>query len=357
MLPYQNPKLPVEERLDDLISRMTIPELIAQTDQYSADGFVRRDGNGDAVAVEAQKLEEVFRGLSVGSVQPRCLTAAQINEIQRYALEKTRLGIPFLFSEEALHGVLARDATCFPQQIGLAATFDPELGRKMGRAAATEARARGIGELFAPVMDLSRDPRYGRMEENYGEDTFLGAQFARETVRGLQGDDLSAPDAVAAEPKHFTAYGTPTGGLNCAPCANSKHEVYSDHLPIFEAAYAEAGAMNAMCSYTAVDGVPVSMDKELLTGVLRENWGMRGFVRSDMTAVSRLWDWFFITEDPDEAIRLGLEAGVDLQLFDFSHEKWRDGIVTLIEQGRMDRAVLEQAARRVLRVKFLLGLF
>ena len=357
MLPYQNPKLDIEARLDDLIVRMTLQELIAQTDQYSADGVVRRDGNGDAAAVEPEKLEAVFGGMSVGSVQPRCLNAAQINEIQRYALEKTRLGIPFLFSEEALHGVLARDTTCFPQQIGLAATFDPELGYRMGRAAATEARARGIGELFAPVMDLSRDPRYGRMEESYGEDTFLGAEFARAGVRGLQGDDLSAPDAVAAEPKHFCAYGTPVGGLNCAPCANPKHEVWSDHLPVFEAAYLEAGAMNAMCSYTAVDAVPVSMDKELLTGVLRESWGMRGFVRSDMTAVSRLWDWFFITEDPDEAIRMGLEAGVDLQLFDFSHEKWREGIVRLIEQGRMDRAVVEQAARRVLRIKFLLGLF
>lgn len=357
MLPYQDPKLDIETRLDDLIARMTLPELIAQTDQYSADGFVRRDANGDAVAVETEKLDAVFGGMSVGSVQPRCLTARHINEIQRYAVERTRLGIPFLFSEEALHGVLARDTTCFPQQIGLAATFDPELGFQMGRAIAAEARSRGIGEVFAPVMDLSRDPRYGRMEENYGEDTFLGAAFARAGVRGLQGDDLSAPDAVAAEPKHFCAYGTPTGGLNCAPCANSRHEVYSDHLPVFEAAYLEAGAMNAMCSYTAVDGVPVSMDRDLLTKTLRKDWGMGGFVRSDMTAVSRLWDWFFITEDPDEAIRLGLEAGVDLQLFDFSHEKWRQGIRTLLQEGRMDRSTLKQAARRVLRVKMLLGLF
>lgn len=357
MLPYQNPNLDIEERLDDLISRMTLEELICQTDQYSADGFTRRGPQGEALQILEDKLEEVFRGYSVGSVQPRNLTAAHINQIQRYAIEKTRLGIPFLFSEEALHGVLARDTTCFPQQIGMAATFDPALGRKVGKAIAAEARARGIGELFAPVVDLSRDPRYGRMEENYGEDTYLGAQFAREMVLGMQGDELSAPDAVAAEPKHFAAYGTPTGGLNCAPCANPKHEVWSDCLPIFEAAYAEAGAMNAMCSYTAVDGVPMSMDKEMLTQVLRESWGMRGFVRSDMTAVSRLWDWFFITEDPDDAIRLGLEAGVDLQLFDFSHEKWMQGIVTLIEQGRMERSVLENAARRVLRVKFMLGLF
>lgn len=357
MLPYQNPQLDIEARLDDLMGRMTLEELICQTDQYSADGFTSRGPMGEALEIREDQLEAVFQGNSVGSVQPRNLTAAHINQIQRYAVEKTRLGIPFLFSEEALHGVLARDTTCFPQQIGLAATFDPKLGYQVGKASAAEARARGIGELFAPVMDLSRDPRYGRTEEAYGEDTYLGAQFAREMVLGLQGGDLTAPDAVAAEPKHFAAYGTPTGGLNCAPCANPKHEVWTDCLPIFEAAYLEAGAMNAMCSYTAVDGVPVSMDKELLTEVLREKWGMRGFVRSDMTAVSRLWDWFFITEDPDDAIRLGLEAGVDLQLFDFSHEKWRRGILNLVEQGRMDRAVLENAARRVLRVKMMLGLF
>lgn len=357
MLPYQNPQLDIEARLDDLMGRMTLEELICQTDQYSADGFTSRGPMGEALEIREDQLEAVFQGNSVGSVQPRNLTAAHINQIQRYAVEKTRLGIPFLFSEEALHGVLARDTTCFPQQIGLAATFDPKLSYQVGKASAAEARARGIGELFAPVMDLSRDPRYGRTEEAYGEDTYLGAQFAREMVLGLQGGDLTAPDAVAAEPKHFAAYGTPTGGLNCAPCANPKHEVWTDCLPIFEAAYLEAGAMNAMCSYTAVDGVPVSMDKELLTEVLREKWGMGGFVRSDMTAVSRLWDWFFITEDPDDAIRLGLEAGVDLQLFDFSHEKWLRGIVNLVEQGRMDRAVLENAARRVLRVKMMLGLF
>lgn len=351
MLPYKNPDLDIEKRLDDLISRMTLEELICQTDQYSSNGLI---ANGE---VDEKKLPEMFRGMSVGSVQVRPMHARISNALQRYAVEQTRLGIPFLFSEEALHGVSMEGSTCFPQQIGLAATFDPALGRAMGRAMATEARSRGIHETFSPVMDLGRDPRWGRTEESYGEDTHLSAEFARETVLGLQGGNLKNPDAVASEPKHYTAYGSPVAGLNCAPCSISRHEVFSDAQPVFEAAIKDAGAMNVMCSYTAVGNTPVSMDHELLTDVLREQWGMRGFVRSDMTAVSRLWDWFFITENEEEAIKLGMEAGVDLQLFDFPHETWQTGIKALVESGRMDRSVPEQAARRVLRVKMMLGLF
>ena len=351
MLPYRDAALPLEERLDDLISRMTLEELVLQTDQYGTHDLISEG------VVDENKLHETFRGMSVGSIQVRPMSARISNTLQRYAVEKTRLGIPFLFTEESLHGVSFEGSTCFPQQIGLAATFEPALGRAMGRAMATEARSRGVHETLSPVMDLGRDPRWGRTEESYGEDTYLSAQFARETVLGLQGDDLSAPDAVASEPKHYTAYGSPVAGLNCAPCSMSRHEVFSDAQPVFEAAIKDAGAMNVMCSYTAVGHTPVSMDHELLTEVLRDQWGMRGFVRSDMTAVSRLWDWFFITENEEEAIRLGMEAGVDLQLFDFPHETWQNGIKTLVESGRMDRAVLEQAARRVLRVKMMLGLF
>lgn len=355
MLPYQNPQLDIEARLDDLISRMTLQEMALQTDIYSCDDFMRRDEKG-MYTLLPEKLEPFFRGMSVGAMGPRC-TVEEINELQRYAVEKTRLGIPFLFCSEALHGAAFFDATCFPQQIGLAATFDPSLGRRMGRAVAKESRSRGICETFSPVMDLGRDPRWGRTEESYGEDTHLSAEFARETVLGLQGDDLRSPDAVASEPKHYTGYGSPVGGLNCAPCSMSRHEVFTDAQPVFEAAVKDAGAMNVMCSYTAIGNTPVSMDHEILTDVLREQWGMRGFVRADMTAVSRLYDWFYITETEEEAIRLGMEAGVDMQLHDFSHETWQQGLVNLVESGEMDRSVLERAARRILRVKMMLGLF
>lgn len=357
MFTYQNPDLPVEERLDDLLSRMTTEEKIMQTDQYFSGDFTTQDENGKVIAMDMQRFAELMHGNSVGSVQLRGMTAAQANTVQRYAVENTRLGIPFLFSEEALHGLFTNNATSFPQQIGLAATFDPALGREMGHAIASETRACGIHETYSPVMDLIRDPRYGRSEESYGEDTHLCAEFARETVRGMQGKSLKDPDAVAAEPKHYVGYGNPVGGLNCAPSTMGRHDVFSDCLPVFEAAFVDGKACDAMCSYNSIDSIPVSMDHEILTDVLRGQYGMPGFVRSDMTAVSRLYDWHFIAESPEEAIRLGLEAGVDLQLYDFPHDVWQNAIAHLIEDGKMKMSVLDTACRRVLRMKFLLGLF
>ncbi|MDO5484156.1 MAG: glycoside hydrolase family 3 N-terminal domain-containing protein, partial [Desulfovibrionaceae bacterium] len=304
----------IDKRVEELLNRMTLEEMILQTDQYFTQDFTLREERNGAeyvLSLDMEKVDSLLRGNSVGSIQARQLSPAQINELQRYAVEKTRLGIPFLFSEEALHGLCHNDATVFPQQIGLAATFRPKLGYRMGRAIGTETRAMGIHETYSPVMDLIRDPRYGRTEESYGEDTFLCSQFAREVVRGMQGENLSDPDAIAAEPKHYAGYGAPVGGLNCAPCAMGRHEVFSDCLPVFEAAFADAGAVDAMCSYNAIDGVPVAADHELLTEMLRDQWGMRGFVRSDLTAVKRLYDNHYLAETPQEAMAMGLEAGVD----------------------------------------------
>ena len=350
----------VDQKVEALLDQMTLEEMILQTDQYGSSDFTareRRNGDDYAVSLDMEKVDSLFRGNSVGSIQARQMTPAQINELQRYAVEKTRLGIPFLFSEEALHGFCHTGATVFPQQIGLAATFRPELGYGMGRAIGTETRAMGIHETYSPVMDLIRDPRYGRTEESYGEDTYLCSEFARATVKGMQGERLSDPDAIAAEPKHYAGYGAPVAGLNCAPCAMGRHEVFSDCLPVFEAAFADAGAMDAMCSYNAIDGTPVAADHELLTEVLRDQWGMRGFVRSDMLAVRRLYDNHYLAETKQEAMAMGLEAGVDVPLYDFTHEEWQDGLKELVLSGRLDKAVIRRACGRVLRAKFLLGLF
>ena len=243
---YKNPSLDIETRVKDLLDRMTLEEMILQTDQYYGYDFTCRNENGDVEFVDMQKLDTLLHGNSVGSIQPRGMTPRQVNQVQRYAVEHTRLGIPFLFSEEALHGFYNRHATSFPQQIGLSATFHPELGRRMGHAIATEARAMGIQETYSPVMDLIRDPRYGRTEESYGEDTCLCAAFAREVVAGMQGERLTDPDSVAAEPKHYVGYGAPVGGLNCAPSAMGRHQVFSECLPVFEAAFLESGAVDAM---------------------------------------------------------------------------------------------------------------
>lgn len=357
MYPYQDSTNPIETRLQDLLSRMTLEEKIMQTDQYFAYDFTTQDAQGVVTALDAEKMHGYLRGYSVGSIQLRGMDAKQANAVQKYAVEQTRLGIPFLFSEEALHGFMSRHATCFPQQIGLAATFDPQLGYRMGRGIATEARACGVHETYSPVMDLMRDPRYGRTEESYGEDVHLCSEFAREVVKGLQGNSLKDPDSVAAEPKHYVGYGNPVAGLNCAPSTMGRHDVFAYCMPVFEAAYVEGKATNAMCSYNSIDGIPVSMDKEILTTVLRGQFKMSGFVRSDMTAVIRLNDWHFVTPTRKLAIKAGLEAGVDLQLYDFPHEEWQQSILSLVQEGELDAAVVEEACARVLRVKFMLGLF
>lgn len=353
MLPYQNPQLDIEARLDDLISRMTLDELIMQTDQFGPPDVM--EGERGDWKLSLEKAKERFHGHSIGAIGP--FSPEVGNALQRWAVEETRLGIPLLFNSEGVHGASIKGSTIFPQQIGLASTFEPELAKKMGHAIAAESRASGIREVWSPVTDLMRDPRFGRTEEAYGEDTFLASEFARQDVLGMQGDNLAAPDAVASELKHYAAYGSPVAGLNCSPCAMSRHEVFTDSLPVFEAAVKDAGAMNVMCSYTCVGHVPVSMDHELLTEVLRDQWGMRGFVRADMTAVSRLYDWFYVANTEEEAIKMSMEAGLDMELHDFPHEVWQNGIRNLVESGRMDRSVVAQAARRVLRTKMLVGLF
>lgn len=355
--PYQNPNLSIEERLDDLLSRMTMEEKLRQIDQYSMHEFLPDQKVFFPESIDEQAMEKAMGDIPFGSVQSRYVGPQITNALQKYAVEKTRLGIPLLFSEEALHGFTDPNSTCFPQQIGLAATFDPEWGYKMGRAIATETRSYGVAETFSPVMDLARDPRYGRTEETYGEDTHLSAEFARETVKGLQGNSLAAPDTVAAEPKHYVGYGNPIGGLNCAPSTMGRHDVLAYCMPVFEAAFADGHATNTMCSYNAIDGTPVAMDHEILTDILRGEFGMPGFVRSDMTAVAMLHTAHAVAATKKDAIQLGVSAGVDLQLYDFSHEEWQDGIKELIEEGRLSEEALDQACRRVLRVKFMCGLF
>lgn len=354
---YKNPALSIEERTADLLSRMTLEEKIKQTDQFYVFDFARTSPEGRVLETDMDAMAGLMGGMSVGSVQLRGCTPRIANRLQRYAVEETRLGIPFLYSEEALHGFFDTHATCFPQQISLAATFQPELGKEMGHCIAAEARACGVHETFSPVMDLTRDPRYGRVEESFGEDTYLCGEFAREIVKGMQGSDLKAPDAVAAEPKHYVGYGTPVAGLNCAPSAMGRRDIFAYCMPVFEEAFVNGGAWNAMCSYNSIDGQPVSSDREILTDVLRGQFHMPGFVRSDMTAVSRLYDWHFTAPSKTDAIRQGLEAGVDLQLYDFTHEEWTEGIRSLIREGRMQEDVLDTACGRVLKLKFALGLF
>lgn len=292
MYKFQDKTLSIEERIDDLLGRMTLEEKVRQMDIYAGTEFQDQNGN-----FQMDKLLEVSGNEGLGCLQNRYSSAEANNEIQRRVMERSRLPIPVLFSEEALHGLIWPGCTVFPQQLALAATFEPSLAKEQGHAIAAECRSLGIHETWSPVLDLARDPRWGRVEEGYGEDTYLASRFAENMVKGLQGDDLTRPDAMVAEVKHFSGYGAPTGGLNCAPAMMGRHEHEFYCLPVFEAAF-KAGALNAMCSYNSIDGVPVACDRSILTDQLRGKLGMRGFVRADMTAVAMLHTCHFVAKTP-----------------------------------------------------------
>lgn len=349
--PFQDKTLNIEVRITDLLSRMTLEEKVRQLDIYSNNEF--KDEND---VFEFNKFTEVCNSVGIGCLQNRYSSASLNNKIQKAALENSRLPIPILFSEEALHGLIWPECTVFPQQIALASTFDPLLGFKQGHAIARECRSLGVHETWSPVLDLARDPRWGRVEEAYGEDTYLASRFAEEMVKGLQGTDLTRNDTIIAEVKHFSGYGAPTGGLNCAPAMMGKHEHEFYCLPVFEAAF-KAGALNAMCSYNSIDGIPVAGDRRLLTDTLRGELGMQGFVRADMTAIIMLYRCHFVAPTERDAIRMAIEAGVDMQLYDFPHDVYQNTLMSLVEDGELNETVIDLSVRRVLRTKFMLGLF
>ncbi len=353
---YKDKTLPVAQRIADLLSKMTLEEKVRQIDQYTDSDITYEDKETGLLKADLEKLK-IMGDNPYGVVQVHNCNARLYNDIQRYAIENTRLGIPILFCQEALHGYGKEGATVFPQQIALGSTFDPALGEEMGAAIAREARACGIQETWSPVCDLAREPRWGRTEENYGEDTYHSSRFAYHIVRGLQGDDISRHDKVASELKHYTGYGAPIGGLNCAPAAMGKHEMYEYCQPVFEAAIKDAGAYNVMCSYSSIDSQPVPSDHELLTEVLRDQWGMRGFVRSDMCAISMLNCDHNVADSKQEAIRMALEAGTDMQLFDFPHDLYQNSIIDYVSKGLLSMETVDLAVSRMLRVKFDLGLF
>ncbi len=352
--PFADRNLNIEERILDLISRMTLEEKVRQLDIYSG-AEVLTDSKMPAI-FDGAKYKELYGELGIGCLQIRYSSAKLNNQIQEYNIKNTRLGIPVLFSEETLHGLVWPEATIFPQQIALAGTFEPDLAYKQGRAIASEVRSLGVHEGWSPVLDLARDPRWGRVEEGYGEDTYLGAKFAYKMVEGLQGNDLTGNNSIVSEPKHFSGYGAPSGGLNCGPAMYGRRDHANYCLPIFEAAF-HAGALNTMCSYNTIDGVAVAGDKELLTNVLRNELGMKGFVRSDMTAIRMLHTCHYAAKSDREAIKMGIEAGVDMQLYDYPHEEYQNTLIDLVNTGEITEDVINISCSRVLRVKFMLGLF
>jgi beta-glucosidase len=358
---YKNAKLPVEKRVADLLKRMTLAEKVAQL------GSVNWEKN----AIDDPKTHEFSPDLAkklmpdgIGEVtRPSDRHDAKgavafANGIQKFLVEKTRLGIPALLHEEALHGLVAPGGTSFPQAIGLAATFDPDLVEQIFTVAARQARARGVQHVLAPVIDVARDPRWGRIEETYGEDPYLVTRLGVAAIHGFQGRGAaSAPidqQHVAATAKHFTGHGTPEGGRNTAPGNFSMHVLREVFLPPFEAAVREANVATVMASYNEVDGIPSHANHWLLTDLLRGEWKFPGVVVSDYFGIAELERKHHVVASLPEAGRVALEAGVDLEVPQI------EGFATLasdVNTGKVKMAVVDRAVARVLRAKFLLGLF
>ncbi len=366
--PYKNADLPVEQRVEDLLSRMTLEEKAAQMVcvwNEKADTLVDADGNFDlAKAQEAFKeghgLGQVGRPSDAGGGKDARGQAELTNAIQRFFLERSRLGIPVIFHEECLHGQAAPDGTSFPQPIALAATFDPELVEALYAMTAEEARVRGTHQALTPVVDVARDPRWGRVEETFGEDPYLVARLGTAAVRGFQGDaSFQGRKHLIATLKHFAAHGEPESGMNCAPVNVSERVLREVFLYPFKAAIQEGGAVSVMASYNEIDGVPSHANPWLLRDVLRGEWGFEGFVVSDYYAIWELYDrpdthGHHVAANKKEAAALAVRAGVNIELPEpdcYRH------LVELVREGALEEAQLDELVRPMLYWKFKLGLF
>jgi beta-glucosidase len=360
---YKNPRLPVERRVADLLSRMTLEEKVAQLTclwgnrpqvNPQTDFATDRGDFSPAKAAEVMKygIGQIARQRE--RKDPRA-GAKFANDVQKWLLENTRLGIPAILHDEILHGNMAKGSTSFPQPIALATSWDPEFIAKVFTAGALETRARGSQQVLGPNLDLARDARWGRTEETYGEDPYLTSRMAVAIVRALQGPGPGVDENhVIATAKHFAAHGQPESGTNIGPINVSERTLREYFLPSFKAAVTEAGIMSVMPSYNEIDGVPSHANKWLLQKVLREEWGFQGHVVSDYYAIPQMMDLHHLTDDKPTTAKLAIEAGVDTELPDPDSFPT---LIQLVKDGQVSEAAIDRAVARNLRAKFLLGLF
>jgi len=339
---YTDPQLPVEKRVEDLLSRMSLEEKVAQVSAqllFMDEFYERRDYTKGHV-------RNVGHFLPDGGLPNDPKTVAErINEDTRKSIEASRWGIPVLQHGEALHGAQWGNATCFPQSIGMAATFDDDLYYREGQVVAEELRAVGVRQVYAPVINITRDQRWGRGQESYGEDVLMNSRFGVAYVKALE------DGGVVATPKHFVDnYGE--GGHDSFASITSWRELREVYLEPFRACVEEGGARGIMSAYNAVDGVPASSNPRLLQDILKQEWGFKGVVVSDYGATEMVGSRHLLAETEDEALALCMNAGLDLQLANTS-----DGLLDQVRSGKIPEKVLDESVRRVLRLKFELGLF
>jgi len=351
--PYKDPGLSVETRVADLLKRLTVEEKV---DQISGGrplevGIVDPTGRYSDADLETV-LRQMYNPYSRQGARDRAILH---NALQRYRLEKTRLGIPSLFFGEALHGYMAYGATSFPQALALASTWDPALVKRVYAAAADEMASSGVGQALTPVLGLARDPRWGRTEETMGEDPWLVSRMAVAAVQGLQGPSFPIDrHHVLATMKHFAVHSQPESGTNTAPGNYSERTIRETFFVPFEAAVKEAHVGSVMASYNEINGVPAHVDPWLLTDVLRKEWGFDGFVVSDGGGLQMLVRTHHVAGDYAEAARQAIAAGVDYDLSDGSVYRT---LVDQVKEGKVEEADLDRAVAGILTAKFRLGLF
>jgi beta-glucosidase len=335
---YKNPNLSIEKRVNDLLSRMTLEEKVAQLECQ-----INESGQTDVL------MKQGIGGLGCILRPYQAREAAEkMNRIQKTMLEETRLGVPVLMHDEALHGLICAKATSFPQAIALASTWSPELVGRVAEAIARETRTRGIRQVLSPTINIARDARWGRTEETYGEDPYLTSRMAVAFVGAFE------KNGVITTPKHYAA-NIGDGGRDSNPVHFSERLMREIYLPAFKACFTEAGATSVMAAYNSYDGTPCSSNRWLLTDLLRGEWGFKGFVVSDYGSVAGIYSLHKTAVDSVDCARQAIEAGLDVELP--NAEFYRHPLLQAVKEGRVDRTVLDIAVRRVLEAKFRIGLF
>ena len=373
-LPYKDASLSIDARVADLLGRMTLEEKVAQMlCVWQKKGDIQ-DPTGKFDPAKASKVYPNGLGMVARPSDQQGLatttgagdsgamgnrnafnTATHVNAMQKWAIEQTRLGIPMIMHEEALHGYVAKDATSFPQAIGLASSFDPAMATKIFSVAAREMRARGANFALAPVVDVAREPRWGRIEETYGEDPYLCGEMGKAAVIGFQGETLPlAKDKVFATLKHMTGHGQPENGTNVGPAEVSERTLREDFFPPFEKIVKETQIRAVMPSYNEIDGVPSHANKWLLTTILRDEWGFKGVTVSDYFAINEMISRHKLVPNVTEAAYRAFKAGVDIETPD---NQTYGQLIELVKAGRISEDEINAVVHRILEMKFQSGLF
>lgn len=351
---FKNARMPIELRTADLLRRMTLEEKVAQLTSIWTYAILKDFRVNPAKCQQKMNLGigQITR-LGGASHRVPVDVAKLANDIQHFLVEETRLGIPAIIHEEACSGYQTRGANIFPQAIGIGASFEPDLALEMGEIIREQMMALGIRQALAPLLDITREPRWGRTEETYGEDRYLTACMGISFVKGLQSDSLQT--GILATGKHFVGYGMPEGGMNWAPAHISQRELMDTYLFPFEAAVKEANLHSIMPGYHEIDGVPCHTNQWLLEDILRKQWGFDGLVVSDYFGINMINEYHRVAADKNNAARMALEAGVDIELP--STDCYNQPLIEAVRKGLVEESRIDSIVSRILSMKFRLGIF